>query len=197
MIEAKLSVRARHKLETISLIHDIAEKLALTNGLADAKIEDIADAAGISRRTFFNYFPTKEDAVLGIQMPSLPDGAIERFHSSDDDVLTRTIVLVMEVVRASTVPGSSAKRRKELRKRFPELSERFEVRATAAGKIIRPVLADYLSRNVSDGDEKEIDVILGLAGVIIRNAYTIDPEMKNNSIVQSIEIFKTTIRKRL
>ncbi len=198
MIEAKMSVRARHKQETISLIHTIAENSALINGLSDTKIEDIAIAAGISKRTFFNYFPTKEDAVLGLQASYLPDGAIERFSTSlDDDVLTRTTNLVMEVTRTASIPGSSAKRRKELRQRFPELTQRFEIRAAAAGKIVRPIITDYLSRSKSDVASDEIDIILSLAGVIIRHAYSIDPEITDANITKSINLFKTTIRKRL
>lgn len=195
MSEAKLSIRARQKLETSSLIHDIAEKLALSKGLAAAKVEDIADAAGISRRTFFNYFPTKEDAVLGIQAPSLPDGAPERFSGSSEDLLTRTVYLVMEVIRTSSVPNSSFKRRKELRKRFPELSLRFESRAVAAEKIVYPIVAQHLSKRSSDSTSEDIEIILGMTAAIIRYTYRIDHEIKDSSLLQSIQAFKTVIRK--
>lgn len=197
MSEVKVSVRARRKLETISLIHDIAEKLALKNGLAEAKIEDIADAAGISKRTFFNYFPTKEDAVLGLRAPSLSREAIDQFNASSADLLTRTVMLAIDVVRTSSISTSSIARRKELRRRFPELTQRFELRAIATEELIRPILADHVSRTVSDEAPGEVDIILNLAGVVIRHAYSIDPEIKDDSITQSIQIFKSTIRKRL
>jgi AcrR family transcriptional regulator len=35
-------------------------------GLEAVSIEDITAAADVSPRTFFNYFPTKDDAVLGL-----------------------------------------------------------------------------------------------------------------------------------
>lgn len=197
MSEPILSVRARHKLETISMIHDIAVKLALEKGLVNAKVEDIAAATGISKRTFFNYFPTKEDAVLGLQTPSLPEGATERFNNATSDVITQAALLVLEVTRTATVPGSSLERRKELRRRFPELYPRFEFRAMAAEAIVRPLVADCMRRNDPDTSDQEIDVILRLAGTIIRYAYVIDPEIKDASITQSITAFKTTIRKTL
>jgi AcrR family transcriptional regulator len=42
-----------------------AMELFLERGFAATTIDDIATAAGISRRSFFRYFGTKEDIVLG------------------------------------------------------------------------------------------------------------------------------------
>lgn len=39
--------------------------LFLTKGFDNTTIDEIAQAAGISRRSFFRYFGTKEDVVLG------------------------------------------------------------------------------------------------------------------------------------
>ncbi|WP_436529262.1 TetR family transcriptional regulator [Actinoplanes sp. HUAS TT8] len=47
---------------------EIAQKameLFLTRGFEATTIDDIAQASGISRRSFFRYFGTKEDIVLG------------------------------------------------------------------------------------------------------------------------------------
>lgn len=197
MSDIELTARDQRKLETMALIHEVAAKQAQAHGLAEAKVEGIATASRISRRTFFNYFATKEDAVLGLRTPVLPGGAAERFEQSSDDVLSRTAQLVREVILTTIVPGSSPQRRKELRRRFPELTQRFELRGIAAEEIVRPIVEKHLSSSSSGDVSKEADVLLSLATAVMRYAYTIKPELDSESITQSLEIFKTTIRKRL
>jgi AcrR family transcriptional regulator len=43
----------------------VSRRLTAERGLAGFTIEEVCDQVGISRRTFFNYFATKEDAVIG------------------------------------------------------------------------------------------------------------------------------------
>ena len=71
MHKTPVSLRERNRLDTWALIHDQASSLACEHGLANTTVEAISEAAGVSKRTFFNYFPTKEDAILGVQAPTL------------------------------------------------------------------------------------------------------------------------------
>ena len=59
-----IGLRARKKAATEQAIVDAAMKLFAERGFAVTKVEDIAAAAGIGRRTLFRYFPTKQDIVL-------------------------------------------------------------------------------------------------------------------------------------
>ena len=52
------------KRETRRAIRDAALDLALENGLENLTVEAIAQAAGVSPRTVFNYFDSKEDALV-------------------------------------------------------------------------------------------------------------------------------------
>lgn len=62
--KAVLGRREQKKRDTRRTIRDVALDLALRNGLQNLTVEAIAHTAGVSPRTFFNYFETKEDALV-------------------------------------------------------------------------------------------------------------------------------------
>ena len=94
-------LRERNRLDTWALIHDKASEMALEEGLTKATVEAIADAAGISKRTFFNYFATKEDAIIGTQPPTLSDEAVAAFRADGEgDLFGRTVRLMVTVIRS-------------------------------------------------------------------------------------------------
>lgn len=55
-----------------------AQRLAVQQGYDNFTLDELAEQAGVSRRTLFNYFPGKLDAVLGAR-PGLPHDAVETF----------------------------------------------------------------------------------------------------------------------
>lgn len=56
--------RARRRVRTKLLIQGEALRLFAQHGYEQTTIEQIAEAADISPRTYFRYFPTKEDVVV-------------------------------------------------------------------------------------------------------------------------------------
>lgn len=59
-----MNLRERRRHETESAIGNAALDLFLAKGVAATTVEEIAAAAGVSPRTFFRYFDTKESAAL-------------------------------------------------------------------------------------------------------------------------------------
>ncbi|XVV15628.1 TetR family transcriptional regulator [Actinoplanes sp. CA-131856] len=66
LVTATNDLRERRRLATQAEIEAAALELFGERGSERTTVEDIAAAAGVSQRTFFRYFPTKEDAALGV-----------------------------------------------------------------------------------------------------------------------------------
>lgn len=59
------SLRERNKRETSRALTDAARRLTTDKGFAGFTVEELCSDVGVSRRTFFNYFASKENAVFG------------------------------------------------------------------------------------------------------------------------------------
>ena len=59
-------LRERKKLATREALAQTALQLAVERGLENVRVEDITDAVNVSRRTFTNYFSSKEEAIASV-----------------------------------------------------------------------------------------------------------------------------------
>jgi AcrR family transcriptional regulator len=70
-------LRERKKRLTRQRISDIATTLCLTRGFDNVRVADVADIVGVSEKTVYNYFPTKESMVF-----DMADEGVERLVSA-------------------------------------------------------------------------------------------------------------------
>jgi AcrR family transcriptional regulator len=72
---------------TTALIMDTARAVFLAKGYHGLRIDDIADAAGVSRASFYTYFPSKRDLLLalGQQTFEATDRALDEIDALGDD----------------------------------------------------------------------------------------------------------------
>jgi AcrR family transcriptional regulator len=104
-------LRERKKLQTRAALADAALLLALEKGPEHVTVEEIAEAADVSVRTFFNYFPHKEHAILG-RNPEHLDRALERMRTApaDESPLTTMWFIVHDVLRDLESDGQLSRR---------------------------------------------------------------------------------------
>jgi AcrR family transcriptional regulator len=116
-------LRERKKRETRTAIHEAAMKLFATQGFGGTTIDEIAEAANVSRATVFTYFPTKEEIVHGEGSAAIEDFAA-RLRDRPDGVSTIDMVrgwlealsgwfepeLVLQQRLAREVPAVGARR---------------------------------------------------------------------------------------
>lgn len=76
--ESATSLREAKKADTLRRIRHQALLLTRDRGLDGWTMDDLADAAGVARRTLFNYVPGKVDAILG-PPPRFPEDRLAVF----------------------------------------------------------------------------------------------------------------------
>jgi AcrR family transcriptional regulator len=64
--EPQPGLRERKREETLRRIADTGVRLFMAQGFAATTVDEIAAKAGISRRTFFHYFKSKDDILVSL-----------------------------------------------------------------------------------------------------------------------------------
>jgi AcrR family transcriptional regulator len=138
-----LGTRERKKQATRRALIASAQALVAHRGLDGATIEDICERAGVARRTFFNYFATKEDAALGWSDDVVDPEAGERFATGGPTgiLLDDLVTLVSTVLAAHDFSHDEAHHKGELVRGEPRLLARqlwhFEQAMTSTAELFR------------------------------------------------------------
>ena len=157
-----LGLRERKKNRTRETIRQAACRLIEQNGYANTTIEQIAEAAEVSPRTFFRYFPSKESALIADDLDRV---TVEALAGQSGDMpslqaFRRALEITMTIVSDRAWEFERARQR--LVFSIPELkaAQFEEYRRTVAR------LAEAESRRIGRcDDDLEVRIFIGaLAG---------------------------------
>jgi mycofactocin system transcriptional regulator len=141
----------RPPVTTAAELERVALGLFTRRGFAATTVEDIAAAAGISRRTFFRYYASKKDVVWGDFDQGLRHMA-DVLRGTGDGVplqdAVRSAVISFNALSPAAVPAH--RQRMALILHVPELQAHSTLRYAAWRAVVAEFAAGRLGRSVDD-----------------------------------------------
>lgn len=122
-----------------------ARRATIEHGLHGFTIEQLCETVGVSRRTFFNHFASKDDAVLGIEQGATEEmlGAYASGALVPDDLdpLGSVVALAIEQVHVAGVDRADEALVRRVFEREPAMVAKFlaavDVQLAAVGQAVR------------------------------------------------------------
>jgi AcrR family transcriptional regulator len=140
-------LRERKKQRTREAIVDAALRLFEERGFDQTTIADIAEAADIAPRTFFGYFPSKEDVVFADFQMTL-DGLSARLGDRSED---ETAIDAIRAWIEGRLEGMDlVDDRERCRKRLIGESEALAAHNRALMGRVEELLAEHIARDLGD-----------------------------------------------
>jgi AcrR family transcriptional regulator len=169
MMGVTSGLRERKKLATRLALHEAALRLVAERGLDGVTVEDVAERAGVSARTFFNYFPSKDDAVLGLD-PTAAARQVDAFQARP--AAETALQALRAVARQQAAEMAQETELWPLRLRVIEAHPVLVGRLAAAFGESERALAEAIAERT--GTRSDVDVhptlLAGVAGVAMRTA---------------------------
>jgi AcrR family transcriptional regulator len=174
----KSGLRDRKRNETRARLEEAAVTLVLRDGLEQATIGTISELADVSPRTFFNYFDSKDSAILGLRHLEITDEAVSDFvdHDGGGDVVGSVVHLLFAVMDAPLSRPTIREDRMEIIRRYPEILgsqlAQMTLRAGRLSEAVQGLLAREPGFSGQGAAElaASADLVLAMCGGAVRVA---------------------------
>ena len=182
-------LRARKKRLMRQQLSDTATRMFVERGFDDVRVAEVAEACGVSEKTVFNYFPTKESLVLDrleVTMASLRTGLAEPAVPPTEAalrILDRELTAMTTWLNGQDDPAGAA----EAMRRFGDL-----IRATPS---LRAYQSDMMDQFVSLA--AEILAARAAAARVAMRAEDPEPQIAARALLGLWHVQAESLRKHL
>lgn len=141
-----------------------AIRLLAERGYNATNAEDLADAVGMSRSTFFRRFGSKDDVIFTDHEFAI--SRLQEFLKTTEQPISEALIRgTIDVLHLLTRDSQSARERSELLRNHPALRDRELVISNRYERIF----ADFIAEQTSEGTPEWVPVATAAAIVAIHN----------------------------
>lgn len=153
-----------------------ARRLTVERGLNGFTVEELCEIVGVSRRTFFNYFPTKEDAVIGHRDDGIDTEALTAFINGrpadcvglSPTLLADLLTMVIVTLGQFHAEGGELTTPEAVIAREPQLLGKFLREGAEMERLLAGVIATR--EGLPEGDAVAEMAVSVLTGIVRRAA---------------------------
>ena len=165
-----MNLRERKKLATWRAVRNAALGLLAEQGYDATTVEQIAAAANVSRATFFNYFASKEAAILDPDPEERRDWQQAMHERPTDEHLWDALAAIL------TGWCISLRDRMPLQRRLKAESPAFAQNAQSFGEQFFADLREWAGTRTTQSDQLTVTLQVNVALAAINTAYQTWPE---------------------
>jgi len=191
MPTSSTGLRDRKRMQTRARLEEAAVTLVLRDGLENTTVDAISELADVSPRTFFNYFESKDRAILGLRHADIDEvNVAEQLRGGADAGLVETVIhLLLTVTGAPRSAPSMREDRLEIIRRYPQLLADQLTRVTEITTQLADAVTQFLTTDGRFADlgaadrAAQAELLLGTCGtalrVVFRQSATADEDTDN------------------
>ena len=188
----KSTLRDRRRVQTSREIQRAAVSLALRHGYDAVTTEMIAAEAGISQRTFFNYYLNKDAAIVGTA-PCFDEDTVAWFRASSGPLLADLLQALRRLLNGSDLNRGTSQLIDRLLDTAPELLPIFY----GSLKRLGDQIADLAVTRIGEEARPDAELLAEAISHALADTFRIwanDDAMSESSIVDVIAAKLKTLR---
>lgn len=173
-MQGTIGLRERKRVATRQNIERAAVQLAADKSLDAATVEAISELADISPRTFFNYFESKEDAIIGYSEVQSPEELLSFVARTDqEDIIMAVTAMLVRLLHPTLAEPAYHRQRKKLLRRYPQLLNRHVARHMKVHEQVTAATTQILAQKTAQLQKDQhvsltAEVIVALCGGAVR-----------------------------